>query len=212
MPYHPMANGQVERFNCTLLDMLGTMDKAQKTDWKKYVPALTHAYNSTRHKSTGYSPFFLMFGRHPRLPEDLLFRRQGHQAEQQKYTDYVAGLRKQLEYAYSLASASIAKSQLHNSQNYNKKVRGTCVEVKDRVLVRNVGVRGKHKIARWTKPRKLTGKSMCQLSPTPITPLDISQPAIHLFFSCLGVIRGSLRTCCFEGRVIRLNSKNTPIM
>ena len=127
MPYHPMANDQVERFNCTLLDMLGTMDKAQKTDWKKYVPALTHAYNSTRHKSTGYSPFFLMFGRHPRLPEDLLFRRQGDEAEQQKYTDYVAGLRKQLEYAYLLGSSSIAKSQLHNSQNYNKKVRGTCV-------------------------------------------------------------------------------------
>ena len=149
-PYHPMANGQVERFNRKLLDMLGTMDKAQKTDWKKYVPALTHAYNSTRHESTGYSPFFLMFGRHPRLPVDLLFRRQGDEAEQQNYTDYVAGLRKQLEYAYSLASSSIAKSQLHNSQNYNKKVRGTCVEVGDRVLVRNVGVRGKHKIAdRW---------------------------------------------------------------
>ena len=98
-PYHPMANGQVERFNRTLLDMLGTMDKAQKTDLKKYVPALTHAYNSTRHESTGYSPFFLMFGRHPRLPVDLLFRRQGDEAEQQNYTDYVAGLRKQLRLA-----------------------------------------------------------------------------------------------------------------
>ena len=69
-PYHSMGNGKLKRFNQTLLNMLGPLEDHQKSDWKSYVPALVHAYNSTRHESTGYSPHFLMFGRHPRLAVD----------------------------------------------------------------------------------------------------------------------------------------------
>ena len=61
-PYHPMGNGQVERFNQTLTRMLGILEPQLKSDWKSYVSPLVHAYNATRHDSTGFSPFFLMFG------------------------------------------------------------------------------------------------------------------------------------------------------
>ena len=47
-PYHPMGNGMPERFNQTLLNMVGTLEDHQKSDWKSYVPSLVHAYNSTR--------------------------------------------------------------------------------------------------------------------------------------------------------------------
>lgn len=69
-PYHAMGNGMVERFNHTLLNMLGTLEDHKKEDWKSYVAPLVHSYNATRHDSTGYSPYFLMFGRHPRLAVD----------------------------------------------------------------------------------------------------------------------------------------------
>jgi transposase InsO family protein len=72
-PYHPMGNGQCERFNRTLLEMLGSLEPDQKKDWKSYIAPLVHAYNCTRHESTSYSPFFQMFNCHPRLPVDLAF-------------------------------------------------------------------------------------------------------------------------------------------
>ena len=69
-PYHPIGNAQAERLNQTLLRMLGTFDPAKKSDWKSYVLPLVHAYNATKHDSTGFLPFYLMFGRHPRLAVD----------------------------------------------------------------------------------------------------------------------------------------------
>ena len=56
-PYHPMGNGITERFNRTLLSMLGTLEPDKKSNWKAYIGPLVHAYNATKHDTTGFLPF-----------------------------------------------------------------------------------------------------------------------------------------------------------
>ena len=72
-PFHPMGNAQVGRFNRTLLSVLHTLPEKFKTSWKDHVNKLSYAYNCTRHATTGYSPYYLLFGRSLCLPIDLLF-------------------------------------------------------------------------------------------------------------------------------------------
>lgn len=151
-PYHPMGNGQCERMNRTLLDMLGTLSTEEKLDWKKHISRLVHAYNCTRHDTTGFAPFFLMFGRHPRLPIDLILGTKLEEAQEEERTcvKYIEDLRASLNKAYQEAGQKTAIQKGHQKDKYDRKVRGATVQVGDRVLVRNVGFQGPHKLAnRW---------------------------------------------------------------
>ena len=51
--------------------MIGTLTIDEKLKWPEWVSILTHAYNCMPTRVTGYSPYFLMFGMHPRLPIDI---------------------------------------------------------------------------------------------------------------------------------------------
>ena len=149
-PYHPMGNGQCERFNQTLLKMLGTLEEYQKSDWKAHVPSLVHAYNATIHSSTGYSPYFLMFGRHPRLAIDAFLGLSPDALSCKDKTEYVRKLRERLHYAYQKAREEADKSAKEHKRYYDLNARSSVLHPGDRVLVRNVGLRGKQKLAdRW---------------------------------------------------------------
>ena len=150
-PYHPMGNGQCERFNQTLLKMLGTLEEYQKSDWKAHVPTLVHAYNATFHDSTGYSPYFLMFGRHPRLAIDAFLGLTPDDLSAPSQTEYVRKLRERLHFAYKKAQEAAKQSAAQHKRYYDLKVRSSgSLHPGDRVLVRNVGLRGKQKLAdKW---------------------------------------------------------------
>ncbi|CAL9683895.1 unnamed protein product [Knipowitschia caucasica] len=149
-PYHPRGN-PVERFNRTLLDMLGTLAEQEKSHWKDFVKPLVHAYNCTKNDTTGFTPYELMFGRQPRLPIDLVF---GLPLDKPSLThsEYVQKLKSQLQTSYradwlqNMQREACSKTR----PRFDLKVTASELEVGDRVLVRNVRLRGKHKIAdKW---------------------------------------------------------------
>ena len=67
----PQTNGQCERFNSTLIGILGMLPPEKKSDWKNHIGVLVHAYNCTQNSATGFSPYYLMYGRQPCLPVDV---------------------------------------------------------------------------------------------------------------------------------------------
>ena len=70
-PYHSQTNGQCKRFNSTLIGMLGSLPPEKNSEWKNHIGALVHAYNCTQNSTTGFSPYYLMYGRQPLLPVNV---------------------------------------------------------------------------------------------------------------------------------------------
>ena len=65
---HPQTDGQTERVNQVLEDMLRAYVSKHQSNWEDYLPILEFAYNSAKHVTTGFSPFMLMYGFQPRSP------------------------------------------------------------------------------------------------------------------------------------------------
>lgn len=139
-PYHPQGN-PVERFNHTLLAMLRTLDEEKKGNWSDYVSKVVHAYNCTTSEATGFSPFYLLFGRHPRLPIDFFFginEEEGYKSQQQ----YAQKWQQQMIEAYNIATKTIKKTTARGKMNYDQTRQSSVLYPGDRVLVRNMSERG----------------------------------------------------------------------
>lgn len=116
------------------------------------MPYLVHVYNSTKCDATGYSPYHLMFGKEARLPVDLCFGTSPDGIEDASPTRYVTKLKEYLKQAYKLASDAVDKWHQRNKRVYDCRVTFQSIEIADGVLLRNLGLRGKHKLERKWSP------------------------------------------------------------
>jgi transposase InsO family protein/dUTPase len=72
-PYYPQANGQVERFNRTLVESLRKLCfEEEYARWDQYIEGVLFSYRTSFHQEIQCSPFELMYGRKPVLPTDIL--------------------------------------------------------------------------------------------------------------------------------------------
>ena len=154
-PYHPQGNGQCERFNSTLCNMLGTLSEEEKSDWKSYLGCMTHAYNCTKHASTTYSPYYLMFGRHPRVPIDVEFGLpKTNSGDNSSKSRYVQKLRRRLNYAFQKANKFANQQAQKYKSSYDKSIKGPQLQEKDIVLVKLVAHKGRHKLQDKWEPEE----------------------------------------------------------
>ena len=66
--YHPQTDGQTERLNRTLEEMLRTYVRYKQDNWDEYLMTAKFAYNAAKQTSTGFSPFELDCGQIPTTP------------------------------------------------------------------------------------------------------------------------------------------------
>ena len=70
--YHPQTDGQTERVNHVLVDMLRHYVSPQQDDWDEKLDMAEFAINIAHHESIGTSPFMLNYGYEPHLPVSLM--------------------------------------------------------------------------------------------------------------------------------------------
>lgn len=144
-PYHPAGNGQCERFNRTLHNLLRTLPSTHKRSWTSYLPQVVFCYNTTPHQATGESPFFLMFGQHPRLPMDFLLGRV-EEPRGGSVHGWITEHQTRLQLAFDGARERLENAAARRKGNNDGKVRDPFLKEGQLVLLRNTNLRGRNKI------------------------------------------------------------------
>lgn len=148
-PDHPQGNGACERFNRTLLALLCTIETQSWAQWPSRLPALLQAYNNTTHASTGMTPHYVVFGRHARLPVDMLYEVAPPQCRD-SLEGWVQSHHQTLLQAYASVRNNAERRNHWNQRHYNRNTRTLPLLPGERVLMRNFRRRAQGKLApRW---------------------------------------------------------------
>ena len=117
--------------------MLHTLPESYKSHWHEHLNKVVHAYNCSHNDATGYSPFYLLFRQHPRLPIDLIFS-VDLLTKHQSYPQYVSTWKTAMENACKLASKKSQESGAQAKEYYDRKLHSSVLQPNDRVLVHNL--------------------------------------------------------------------------
>ncbi|BHF85374.1 hypothetical protein SprV_1002853800 [Sparganum proliferum] len=133
--YHPQGNGQVERTNRTLINLLRAfVDRNSASTWDEALPACMLAYRSTVNATTQHTPFFLTCGREMQLPEDLHLP-PIHPVE--NVDTYASRMKKALRIASEEARLHLQEGQRRQKAFYDRLAHGTPYQGGEIVWMRN---------------------------------------------------------------------------
>ena len=143
-PY-PQTNGTVEQVHEMLRRMIAKMEPEKRAKWPPHLGPILIAYNATQSLVTGYSPYFLMFGRRPRLPVDLLFPTVRRDENSWTTDEYVTSLYDKLKSALASARDAALLEAQRQKWLYDRRAGAVELHPGDKVLVKLDAFRGQ----RW---------------------------------------------------------------
>ena len=137
-PYHPQANGVIERSNGTVLNILRTLVQDNVSIWDTMLPIATFAYNTAFHRSLQDSPFFLMYLRDPCFPFEIT------KEEKTWYNidDYKQEMASKASRVYARCQLYLEEAKGMLQKNQNKRAKIKIIEIGDRVYVKQVPRKG----------------------------------------------------------------------
>ena len=125
--------------------MIGKLEEEKRKDWPTHLGSVVHAYNTTRSLVTGFSPHFLMFGRRPRIPIDLLFPMIRRLNMTKTLDEYVTALYRHLRQALSKARDTAFQEARRHKQVYDRKAGAIALQPGDNILVKMDAFRGQRR-------------------------------------------------------------------
>lgn len=136
-PYHPASNGQVERFNKTLLQMVRCYVDGNQKNWDEHLPLLTAAYRSSPHACTGFTPNRMMLGREVHQPQSVSLGVAEANRVRSSPAEYVASLEEQLRETHELAREHLKVAQRKQKRDYDLRAQQRAYQAGDLVYVRD---------------------------------------------------------------------------
>ncbi|XP_062585038.1 uncharacterized protein LOC134246689 [Saccostrea cucullata] len=157
-PYHPQANGLVERFNGTLKQMLKAYAVVEPLKWDVHLPYVLFAYRDVPNETTGFTPFELLYARHVRGPLDILKEQWEEPTEEQaSVLSYLIETRERMETVRKLVTEVESQAKKKQKRYYDKNARSRNFEVGQKVLVLLPTSTSKL-LAQWKGPYEVTEK------------------------------------------------------
>ena len=133
--YRPQSNGGCERFNGTLKGLLWSYCQENPKNWLNCLDQVLFAYRTTVHSATGYSPFFLRYGTHPRLPVDLITGSQPPQLENKSQNKFAHDLYYKLHEVYTFVREHLKSKQISMKKQFDRSAHVVRYNVGDFVYV-----------------------------------------------------------------------------
>ena len=131
-PYHPQTQGALERSHSTLKEYLKSYVNEGQTDWPRYVYTAMLAYNTSVHSTTNYTPYELMYGHRPIIPNSIFEDTPGA-----TYPEYIKMLQNRLKYSREKAIENIKQSKNNSKKYYDTRTRPRQYKVGEYVYLKN---------------------------------------------------------------------------
>jgi hypothetical protein len=161
-PYRPSGNGQVERYNRTLMDALRCYIDSSPETWDLHLPPIAGALRASVNRQTGYTANKLMLGREVNIPATILYGKKPSEGMNDRDPDfsdkYVMNLLSRMSEFHEIARNKLGEAQKVMRRDYDTRTKASIFKVGELVHFKNPKVAGPGKKLRppWDGPGVIT--------------------------------------------------------